>query len=132
MSVTPPSSPPPSSPPPTDAAHEGEARTGEQRAVVLLLRGGLVVSVLLFVVGSIVGLGGSPEAPAVTFDTFAHARFSGSTIAGAGVLVLATTPLVRVLSLFVLWMKERDYRYAAVAAFVALVLLGAIFAGRGG
>lgn len=123
---------PPNAPIEAAPPHEGESRTGEQRTVVLLLRGGLVVSVVLFVVGSIVGLGGSTEAPAVTFDTFAHARLTGSTIAGAGVLVLATTPLVRVLSLLALWTKERDYRYAAVAAFVAFVLLGAIFAGRGG
>lgn len=97
-----------------------------------LLRGGLVLSVLLFAIGSIVGLlHGATEAPAVKLSTLSVER-PGSTIAGLGVLILAATPLVRVLSLLSLWTKERDYRFALVAAFVAFVLVSAILSGQSG
>jgi len=41
---------------------------------------------------------------------------------GAGVVVLALTPVARVLVLIGLWVRERDWRFVAVAGVVLVVL----------
>jgi uncharacterized membrane protein len=48
-----------------------------------------------------------------------------------GVLVLALTPIVRVAALVFIWVRERDWRFVAVAAFVMTMLVVSILAGRG-
>ena len=48
-----------------------------------------------------------------------------------GVLVLAATPLFRVLALVVLWTRERDWRFVVVALLVVATLSMAIVVGHG-
>jgi uncharacterized membrane protein len=47
------------------------------------------------------------------------------------VTVLALTPAVRVLALVVLWWKERDWRFVAVALAVVMTLGCGFFLGKG-
>ncbi len=50
-------------------------------------------------------------------------------LCGLGVLALAATPALRVLTLIVLWVRERDWKYAAVALGVAIVLIADVMLG---
>jgi hypothetical protein len=49
----------------------------------------------------------------------------------AGILVVASTPALRVVALLGLWVQERSWRFAITAALVLLLLGIAFWAGRG-
>ncbi len=48
-----------------------------------------------------------------------------------GVLVLAATPVVRVLALAYLWAREKDFRFMSVALAVAAILAFSMLSGKG-
>ena len=103
----------------------------DQRAVQLLLRVGLGLAVALMAIG--LGLkvaSGSHRSSGIEL----FALTSGSTadlVMALGVLVLAATPLFRVLALVVLWTRERDWRFVGVALLVVVTLSMAIVLGHG-
>ena len=53
----------------------------------------------------------------------------GNRLLGLGVLALAMTPALRVVTLLYLWGKEKDYRFMLVAAVVMVTLALSIFLG---
>jgi uncharacterized membrane protein len=100
-----------------------------RRMVGGLLRGGLLLGTLLMATGLVLAFAeGRLEAHAVTLGQIPGMLEHGrpSALMAAGVLVLLATPIARVLLLVVLFARERDFRFAVVAAGVAtLLVLGA-------
>jgi hypothetical protein len=93
----------------------------------LIMRGGLVVSLGLLLLGAVVRtLAGGP-AEAERFTALVGSTDPGDRLLLLGALVLALTPAVQVASLLVSWARERDYRFAIVAAgVIMLLILGAV------
>jgi uncharacterized membrane protein len=113
---------------PVDAGTEEPVRRFVQR----VLRGGLAVAVALMTAGVVVKLAaGGDAARAVRLFRLGRRASAGDTLMAAGILVLALTPAFRVLSLIVLWARERDWRYVGVAVVVLIALLTAVAVGHG-
>jgi hypothetical protein len=109
----------------------GASEDRVRRFVQRLLRSGLALSFGLMATGFVAKLAqGAHDAPAVRLFRLGHGP-GADTIMAVGVLVLALTPALRVLSLIVLWTRERDWRYVRVAIVVLLVLVAAALVGHG-
>jgi uncharacterized membrane protein len=67
---------------------------------------------------------------AVLARIFLHNALPGR-IATAGVLVMLVTPLVRVFVVLILFLREKDWKYSAVAFGVLLILLVGAVTGIG-
>ena len=111
----------------------GDAPKAEGLLVQRLLRTGLALSVVLMGAGLVMQLSsGARLSHPVRMFEIAHAQVSaGERVMAIGILVLAFTPVLRVLALIALWVKERDWRFVAVALTVAVVLALAIALGGG-
>jgi uncharacterized membrane protein len=125
-----------SEPPPPDATLPDEASEEESdylhAAVGWVLRGGLLISVLLLAGGMALRLAsGESDAPPVRLWDLQAGDF-GLTLTTLGILVLALTPGLRVLALVVLWWRQKDFRFVAVALAVAATLITGALLGRGG
>jgi uncharacterized membrane protein len=106
--------------------------TQDRRLVQWILRTGLAIALVLFVVGIGVDVAtGVNDAPAVALSEILTIPLVGERLMALGVLVLGLTPGVRVLVLLVLWTRERDYLFAAVAAIVVVLLVCAAALGGG-
>ncbi len=103
------------------------------RIVQRLLLAGLIAAFAFLLAGMIIDLvRGSSAAPAVRLFDLARAGVHlGDRVMAIGVLLLALTPAVRVLSLVVLWAVERDWRFVTVAVVVAVTLAISLLLGRG-
>ncbi len=87
---------------------------GFDRAVALVLRVGAFGCFFIMLTGLLVGL-------------FVHSRLPGE-IERAGVLLMLATPVVRVLVAGVLFLREKDWKYGAIAfGVLAILLLSAVF-----
>ena len=110
-----------------------DASRVERRSVQFLLRAGLALSgalmaagfALQFAQGALRSQGFAPR------DLLVASLPLGERLMGAGILVLAATPAVRVLALLLLWTRERDFRFVAVALAVIATLAAAIALGGG-
>lgn len=104
--------------------------TAERRDVQRLLRIGLAAAAALMIAGLGLALwSGTPEATLQPRALVQRELPLPVRLCGLGVLVLAATPALRVLTLIVLWIRERDWKYAAVAVSVAIVLVAAVLLG---
>lgn len=90
------------------AGHTRDTKA-EDRAVGLVLRIGAYLSIVLIVLGGLVSL--------------AHTA-AGRHITEAGVLVLMSTPITRVLVAAIVFWREGDRRYAWISIGVFVILLG--------
>ena len=106
----------------------------ERRDVQLLLRIGLWTAAALMASGLLVALASGPlPSPPLQIRELWHRDVALSVrLCGIGILVLSATPAVRVIALIVLWVRERDWKYAAIAVTVAAVLALAIALGSKG
>jgi uncharacterized membrane protein len=105
-------------------------RRERRRFIQALLRFTLAVSVVLMTTGAVVwGSAGRRVAPAVTPDQLLGPLDAGSRLMLAGIVLLAITPVVEVLALLVLWVRERAWRFAATAALVLALLTTALWVG---
>ena len=104
------------------------------KRVQLVLRAGLVTSVVLMVAGLVLRFArGENDAPAVgLLDLFTRGGDTGLVLTALGILVLALTPALRVLALISVWWRERDYRFVGVALMVLATLIASVLLGRGG
>jgi uncharacterized membrane protein len=101
--------------------------------VALLLRAGLLVGGLLILVGLVLAVfEGRLRSHPVALGEVAGSLATGrpSAFMAAGILVLVTTPLARVATLAVEFLREGDRRFALVALAVAAILVAGIAAGR--
>jgi hypothetical protein len=111
---------------------DSDAEKRDRHLVKRALQAGLGASVALLAVGFVLAMS-EREAPAVgvrlhdLFEPMAPA----TRVSALGVLLLALTPTMRVVLLLVLWARERDFRFAAIAGVVFVILVGAVFAGAG-
>jgi uncharacterized membrane protein len=96
MSATPPSLSP-------------ELRAREDYIVARVLRSGAYGSLLLLLLGTLLGYTAAPGA--------------GRWLTQLGLLVLILTPLIRVLIAWILFLREKDTRYAWISFGVLLILL---------
>lgn len=104
--------------------------TAERRDVQWLLRLGLACAIGLMLVGLGLALwSGASDVALQPRALLQRGLPLPLRLCGLGVLVLAATPALRVVTLIVLWIRERDWKYAAVAVGVALVLTAAIALG---
>lgn len=105
----------------------------DQKIVQRILQIGLGLAVSLMVGGIVAQLALDPDLPAAALsleglvdpDAGLPAR-----LLGWGVFVLALTPVVRVVSLIVLWVRMKDWLYAAVSITVLLTLALAVAVGH--
>ena len=102
------------------------------RFVQWVLRGGLAIACVLIGIGLAIALatGEHAAAPVRLHEVLSEGTTADRVIA-CGLLLLAMTPVVRVLSLVAIWMLERDKKFAVVALVVVLVLGVAIASGHG-
>lgn len=118
--------------PPSVGQFDASTEEPVRRFIQLVLRGGLAISFTLMLVGLIVkAVEGSASAPATPLFSLGADGDAGDIIMAVGILVLATTPAVRVFSLVVLWAREKDWHYTAVAIVVLVVLAAAAAIGHG-
>ncbi len=97
-----------------------------------VLRGGLALSCVLLAVGLAMALAtGEHAAGVVRLHEVLSQGTTADRVIACGLLLLAMTPVVRVLSLVVIWILEGDKKYALVALVVVVVLGIAIVSGRG-
>lgn len=117
----------------TETPREPNAPSRDGRLVQLLLQSGLAISALLMLAGLVVQLAsGAHGAVSVKMFEIATAKVgTGTRLMALGILVLAFTPVFRVLMLVGLWTRERDWRFVGVAMTVVVVLAIAIAAGGG-
>ena len=112
-------------------AERTEDRGEGRRAVRGVLITGLIVGMLLVAAGLLLALlEGDTIARAFTPAAMAGHGLPSALI-GSGILVLAATPIVRVLALIGVFARRRDLRFALVAATVALLLAIGVVLGRG-
>ena len=111
----------------------GERRSSsDERLVARTLQAGLAVGLALMLAGVVIAVAtGAVEAEPVRLRELTAPLPLGTRLAGLGVLALGLTPGMRVLLLVVLWARERDWRFAAVAATVLAVLTASLLAGVG-
>lgn len=104
--------------------------SSERRDIQLLLRLGLAGAVALMTTGFVMALvTGAADAALQPQALMQQGLPLPLRLCGLGVLVLAATPVFRVTALIVLWIRERDWKFAAVAVGVAIVLAAAITLG---
>lgn len=105
----------------------------DRDVVQWLLRSGLALAVGLMAFGFVVRVvTGETVAPGVSLKQVLHGDASrGDWLMGLGALVLGLTPGFRVLTLLVLWTRERDWRFVVVAALVVVTLSVSLFLGVG-
>ena len=110
----------------TDHETEERARSHrEHRRIQRLLQLGLALGAAALVAGLAIAIGG----PILRGEPL-RSGGTGSTVARAGIIALALTPVVRVAALVWLWIRERDWRFVAVGGIVLLVLVFAIASGH--
>lgn len=109
------------------------AAVTERGAIAAVLRIGLAASMALMAIGLTLAVGQArlrshPVALGEILPFVERGRPSG--FMAAGVVVLVATPVVRVLALAVGFAVERDWRFAAIAVAVALILGLGVVVGR--
>ncbi len=103
---------------------------GAQRVVQAVLYFGLVSAVVLMTVGLIAKVA-SGSRRSVEIDLLALGKGStADAIMAIGVLALAFTPAAVIVALGVVWLRQRDTRFAGTALAVAAVLVIGIIVGH--
>ncbi len=100
-----------------------------RKAIQFLLQGGLIVSIVLMFLGVVLNIyGGHVQILNLGFsDLFSSTTAVADRFLVWGIFILALTPVFRVIALLFLWMKERDWKFVAVAFFVLITLSISIF-----
>ena len=101
--------------------------------VSLLLIVGLTVALVLLASGAVLaaaGFGGSlPHSTSVTYIPGGIAAFEPGALLELGLLILISTPAVRVVALFVAFLRRREWLFAGVSGIVLLVLASSAYFG---
>lgn len=110
----------------------GDREVSGRGVIGWILRAGLAVATLLLVAGLVTkATSGDAATPALELDALLPPRSVADGLLGAGVLVLAATPFVRVLALAGVWVGVRDWRFVATAGVVLALLVAATLLGGG-
>lgn len=108
-----------------------EKRLLDAKTVSWLLKTGLVGSAALLAIGLVLQLasGDTVARPMGLVSAGEGERTWGELLMGMGVVLLALTPVARVVVLVGLWVRERDWRFVLVAGVVLVVLGVAVVVG---
>lgn len=110
----------------------GDESRAAHRFVQWVLRGGLAIACVLMGAGLAIALAtGERAAGTVRLHEVLSEGTVADRVIACGLLLLAMTPVVRVLSLVAIWILERDKKFALVALVVVVVLGAAIASGHG-
>lgn len=103
------------------------------RSIQWILRAGLLLALGLMVTGAVIKFAsGDMAVHPVGLLEWRHSALPwGERLMTLGILVLALTPVFRVLALIGLWAEEKDWRFVGVACAVLVTLLVALVSGRG-
>jgi uncharacterized membrane protein len=96
--------------------------------VQFILRAGLVISLLLMVSGIVVNLlqGLNEITPVILNDVFNKDLLLGNRLLGLGIFALALTPVARVATLSILWIREKDWKFVMISLVVLVTLIFSI------
>jgi uncharacterized membrane protein len=101
-----------------------------RRFIRMLLFSSSVAAAILMASGLIVWLiDGRRAAPAVTPGQLLSPIEPGDRLMMAGILLLAITPVLSIVALLTLWLRERAWRFAAISALVLSMLGVALWLG---
>ena len=107
-------------------------RRERRRFIQLLLRGSLLVSAALMMIGLVMRItSGRTSSPTVTPGQLFAQIDTGTRFMLAGIVLLAVSPALRVVALLLLWIRERAWRFVATSALVLILLAVALWAGGG-
>lgn len=100
-----------------------------RKAIQFLLQGGLVLSILLMLSGVFLNIyqGHNTILNMGMSDLFSDSTSFANRLLLWGIFFLALTPVFRVIALVLLWIKEKDWKFVAVAVFVLITLSISIF-----
>lgn len=134
---------------PVDPEMDRKVRQTEL-AISVLLRVGVVVSILIIITGTVITFINHPDylTSAAAFDTvtgtgatfptspadIAHGLLDlqGRAIVMIGLYLLILTPVMRVGVSIIAFAHERDRAFVVITAFVFLMLVGSLALGKGG
>lgn len=109
---------------------EDAAVKSSQRWVQRALQFGLLFSIVLMASGLLLHLL-SGSVSVLPIPLFELSQFIlPDQLITCGVLVLALTPVVRVFTLLLLWSRQKDWRFAGIAAVVLCVLVVSVLLGH--
>lgn len=96
----------------------------ERKSVQLLLSGGVILSVAFMLVGLVaLLLTGNTGLTAVSIADIFYSDLSWSyRLLSIGMLILALTPAFRVITLLLLWWREKDWKFVGVSLAVLITL----------
>ena len=111
--------------------HETREGATDRRVIRRVLQGGLWSSVVLMSLGLMIELfqGGDFSQGLEMDQVFVSGLSVGFRLMGIGIWVLALTPAVRVGMLLLLWVREKDWRFAMISLAVLLSLSFSIWLG---
>lgn len=110
---------------------QNNPQTSEQKMIRSLMLGGLIFSVVLFILGIIShALSSTPAAAIKLNDIISSNVFWGQRCLGLGILILSSLPVLRVLVLMSIWIRDRDWKYAGTALLVLITLAFSIWSGN--
>ncbi len=115
---------------PTEQA-EAKETSAQHRHDGVVLRVGVTLSTVLMSAGLVVRLVGERATPALRHLLSPSGGVPGRSMMAAGIFALALTPAARIGALLVVWVRERDWRFVAVALAVVATLTTAVLLGRG-
>jgi len=112
-------------------ASDTQAPASDRKRVQFLLRSGLIVSMVLMTIGLVINInnGHIESVPVAMFDLLNESLTLGDRLLGLGVLVLALTPAIRVLTLTILWTREKDWKFVGISILVIIALIISITLG---
>lgn len=109
-----------------------EERRREQVGVQWVLRIGLMAGGLSMAVGLLMGLvAGEWSSAAMRPLEILSGGTMPDRIIGAGIFLIALTPVIRVGALITLWLLERDYKFVALGLLVVIILVISALTGSG-
>lgn len=80
---------------------------------------------ILMMIGLVINMstGHTKSVPVTMFDLFDESLLLGDRLLGIGVLILALTPAIRVITLTILWAREKDWKFVGISVVVILALI---------
>jgi uncharacterized membrane protein len=102
-----------------------QAAASDRKLVQFFLRSGLVISMILMMMGLVVNMstGYNEAVPVAMFELFDESLMLGDRLLGFGVLILSLTPAIRVITLTILWTREKDWKFVGISIVVITALI---------
>lgn len=100
-----------------------------QTVIVLILRGGVISSLLLIVLGIVLGVTDRAFIPNIADIVNGLVKLHGEAFIATGLLLLIMTPIARVVASLITFALSKDHVFSIITTVVLLVLLTSFFIG---